>query len=233
MKQVGALQRLSWVIWSPSRAFQALREKPVWLGAFLVIGLGNALCAWVTLSLFQNLALSPSFSSDQVQRIADFNRTVLYLSTGGAFLLTPISWLASALLVWLIVQVFECRIDFKAIFALLAHVQVSSLLSGLLVAAVLLLVSYRGGESADSATLMGNALSWKADVTPLVKIAFVNLNPFVLWYYGLLALGIRIVAKVSWRRAAAATGVFWVFCLAFGAAIAWVMNGLAGLGGSF
>ena len=74
---VHTLRRLGWVIWSPSRAFRTLQDRPVWFGAFLVIGLGNAASVWVSMSILQNQALSPFLASDQLQRITDFNKTIL------------------------------------------------------------------------------------------------------------------------------------------------------------
>ena len=216
------------MIWSPSRTFDEIHEKPAWLGAYLAISLGTALIAWVSVPVFQNislLALSESLSEEQLGRISWINHIVRYTSTAGTFLVTLVYWFISAFLLWLIVQVYEGLAGFKAIFAVVAHASVASLISGILIA-ILVLVKVQNNviELQDLEIKLGLDLFWEGEVHPVLKVVLVNLNPFNLWYYGLLTLGIGTVCRFSWVRSAGVVSLFWVLCMAFGAGIAWVLS---------
>ena len=135
-------RRLAFMIWSPVRAFEEIRERPTWLGAFLIVSLGSAAIAWMTLPVFQKislLSLTDSLSSDQLKQITQMHQTMRYVYTGGAFLGTFVFSLVTAFLIWLLVQVFEGRGGFKAIFSVVSHSSVVSLISGILVVALVLL----------------------------------------------------------------------------------------------
>ena len=66
------LRRLGRTVWSPFRAFEEIREDPTWLGAFLVVGLGAVVIAWVTIPVFQKLfllSLTEPLSPEQLEGI--------------------------------------------------------------------------------------------------------------------------------------------------------------------
>ena len=111
------------------------------------------------------------------------------------------------------------------IYSLIAHAQISAMLSGGAVI-VLLLAACRGSDLQHLEMLMEAALSWKPGISPLAKSMLLNLNPFVLWYYGLLAFGLRILGKVSWCRATGVIVAFWGVSMAFGTIMAWAMSGM-------
>lgn len=226
-----SLQCLSWMVWSPSRTFHALQENPSWLGAFLAISLGTVATTWLTVPIFQELSLtflSPSLPIDQLERIMRINQIARYLATAGAFLITLLYWFISTLLLWLIVQVFEGLAPFRTIFAVVAHANVVSLFSGVLVTALILvkwqMLQGRAVGPQDLEIKLGLDLFWEGELHPSLRVLLMSLNPFNLWYYGLLILGIRTVDQLDWPRAAGVIGVFWTFWVAFGAGIAWVVG---------
>ena len=230
MNAVHCLQRLIWIIWSPSRTFQALRENPSWLGAFLVIGLGTAITTWLTVPGFQKLsmlALPPSLTAAQLQRVVHLNEFAQYVSTVAAPVLTLVMWFISALLIWLIVQIFEGLPAFKTIFAVVAYANVISLLSGILITG-LILVKLQGhiSDPQDLEIRLGLDLFFEQEIHPALRVVLANLNPFNLWYYGLLIMGAATVCGFSFARAAGAIGSFWTLTLAFSAGGAWVLSSL-------
>ena len=222
--------RLARVIWSPSRAFRALREKPTWLGAFLVIGLGSAAITWLTVPVLQKIslsALSPFLVAPQIQQIVHLNHLAHWAATMAAFLSTPVSWFISAFLLWLIAQVFEGLPSFKAIFAVVAHANVVFLISGYLVV-VLVQVKSRGGtpDLQDLDIRLGLDLFWRGELHPALRAALASFNPFNLWYYGLLIVGTATVCRFSVLRAIGVIGSLWALNLAFAAGFAWVIGSL-------
>ena len=227
------LQRLFWSIWSPSRTFQALRDRPAWHGAFLLIGLGTAATTWLTVPIFQEISLaatSQSLSTDQLEQAARINRIAHAVATLGTFLTTLAYWFVSALLIWLILQVFAGLTPFRTVFAVVAHANVVSLVSSLLVTALILVKLHclHGGpiEPHDLMIRLGLDLLVEGEPHPSLKVLLASLNPFSLWYYGLLVLGVGTVARADWPRATGVVVVFWVLCMAFGAGIAWIAGAL-------
>ena len=223
------VQRLFWTVWSPSRAFLALRDRPTWLGAFLVIGLGTAATTWLTVPIFQEISLaaaSPPLSPDQLERVTRINRITHVAATAGTALVALAYWFASALLIWLILQVFAGIAPLRTIFALVAHTHVVSLVSGLLVTSLILVKLHRleGGpvDPQDVTIRLGLDLFVEGELHPSLRVLLAGLNPFTLWYYGLLTLGIRTLDEVDWRRAAGVVTVFWILSVAFGASVAWI-----------
>ena len=222
--------RLACVIWSPARAFHALREKPTWLGAFLVIGLGSSGLTWLTVPTVQRIAmsaLSPSLAAPQIQQLVHINHLAHWAATVAAFLSTPVSWFISAFLLWLMAQVFDGLPSFKCIFAVVAHANLVSLISGCLVAVLLLLKSH--GDAPDLQDLdirLGLDLFWPGELHPAQRVALASLNPFNLWYYGLLVVGTAAACRFSAFRATGVIGSFWALNLAFGAGFAWVVGSL-------
>ena len=228
------LQRLCWTVWSPSRAFQALRDRPTWHGAFLVIGLGTAATTWLTVPIFQELSLaavSPSLSTDQLEYAARISRLAHAGATAGAFLTTLAYWFVSALLIWLILQVFAGLAPLRTVFAVVAHANVVSLICSLLVTALVLVKLHRleGGldDPQDLMIRLGLDLLVEGELHPSLRVLLAGLNPFTLWYYSLLILGIRTVGQVDWRHAAGAVSIFWILCVAFGVGVACIAGGFA------
>jgi len=222
--------RLAWVIWSPSRAFHALRERPTWLGAFLVIGLGSAGLTWLTVPIVQRVsmdALSPALTAPQIQQIIQVSDFAHWAATAAAFLTTPVSWFVSAFLLWLIAQVFEGLPSFKSIFAVVAHANLVSLISACLVAGLILMKTHGGVADPDDLDIrLGLDLFWRGELPPALRVALASFNPFNLWYYGLLMVGTTTVCRFSAIRATGVIGSFWALNLAFGSGFAWVIGRL-------
>ncbi|MBI2952452.1 YIP1 family protein [bacterium] len=223
-------RRLVRTIWAPSQAFEEVREGPACLGPFLVVGLGAAAIACVTLPVFERLfllSLSEPLSPDRLERLARAHRLMRHLSIAGAFLGTLLSGLVSAFLIWLIVQVFEGTAGFKAILSVVFHASVVSLISGTLVSA-LMLVKAQGGAAGpeDLDIRLGADLLVRGDPHPALKALLAGLNPFSLWYYGLLTAGVRVTCGLSRSRSAWVVGAFWAICVAFWSGAAWALASL-------
>ncbi len=220
--------RLARTVWTPSRVFEEIGDRPTWLGAFLIVGLGSAAIVWIALPIAQKgflISLAESLSSEQLERITQTHRTIRYVYTGGAVLGTLVFWFLSAFLIWLLVQVFEGRSGFRAIFSVVSHGSVVSLISGILVLVLVLVKAQREGIDPQSLEVrLGADLLVEGTVHPSLKLLLANLNPFSLWYYGLLTVGVATVSGFSRVRSMGVVGVFWMLSMAFGAGTAWVAS---------
>jgi hypothetical protein len=222
--------RLVRTIWTPSQAFEEVREEPACLGPFLVVGLGAAAVAYATLPVFEGLfllSLSEPLSPDRLEHLTRMHRLMRYLSIAGVFLGTLLSGLVSAFLIWLIVQVFEGAAGFKAILSVVFHASVISLISGVLVAALTLAKAQGGAASPEDLDIrLGADLLVRGDPHPALKALLAGLNPFSFWYYGLLTVGVRVTCGLSRSRSAWVVGAFWAICVAFGCGAAWALASL-------
>ena len=231
MNLAESLRLLIWTVWSPARAFRVLQTDPRCLVAFLVIGLGSALISWWTIPVVQSASrrlMSQTLSTEQEQYVASVNKIAHYAGTLGAPLVTLVSWFAAAFLIWMIAQVFAGLPGFRAVFSVVAHASVASLVSGILVALILFIkLQSDAVSSQDLEIRLGLDLFWDGQLHPALGVVLGSVNPLNLWYYGLLVMGIRAVCAFTYLRSFAVIGTLWAISTAFGAGIAWVAGSLA------
>lgn len=222
-------KRLAMTIWMPNRAFKDIRENPTYLGAFILIGLGSIAVAYATLPIFQKiylLSVTESLNPSQLERLYNFQKTMRYVYPVGTLIGILFFWFISAFLIWLIAQVFECRGRFKSIFSVISHASITSLISSILVAAIIYFKASKGLMDLSNLEIkLGADLFISGTVHPALQIVLANLNPFTFWYYALLTIGIATVCEECSRvRAAGVVGTFWAISMAFSAGIAWVFS---------
>lgn len=221
-------KRIFLTIWAPTRAFEDIRNHPACLGAFLFIGLGSAVAAYTILPIFQKiylLSVTESLNPEQLERIYHFQRTMRYIYPGGILLGTLLTWFISAFLIWLIVQVFEGRAKFKSIFSIISHASITSLITSLFIAMVVYVKYSEGLSDLNNLDIRFGADLFISDTAhPALRTVLANLNPFTLWYYTLLTIGIAIVCECNRAQAIGVIGTFWGISMGFSAGIAWVVS---------
>ena len=228
-------KRLALTIWMPTVAFEDIRENPTYLGAFILIGLGSVVVAYATLPVFQKiylLSVTESLNPGQLERLYRYQKTMRYVYPVGTLIGILFFWFISAFLIWLIAQVFECRGRFKSIFSVISYASITSLISSILVVAMIYFKASKGlTDLANLEIKLGADLFISGPVHPALRIVLANLNPFTFWYYALLTIGIATVCEECSRvRAAGVVGVFWAISMAFSAGIAWVFSVFQALG---
>ena len=222
-------KRLALTIWTPTVAFEDIRENPTYLGAFILIGLGSIIVAYATLPVFQKiylLSVTESLNPGQLERLYRYQKTMRYVYPVGTLIGILFFWFISAFLIWLIAQVFECRGRFKSIFSVISHASITSLISSILVVAMIYFKASKGLTDLSNLEIkLGADLFISGPVHPALQIVLANLNPFTFWYYALLTIGLATVCEECSRvRAAGVVGMFWAISMAFSAGIAWVFS---------
>ena len=222
-------KRLAMTIWMPTVAFEDIRENPTYLGAFILIGLGSVVVASTTLPVFQKiylLSVTESLNPGQLERLYRYQKTMRYVYPVGTLIGILFFWFISAFLIWLIAQVFECRGRFKSIFSVISHASITSLISSILVAAIIYFKASKGLSDLSNLEIkLGADLFISSPVHPALQIILANLNPFTFWYYALLTIGIATVCDECSRvRAAGVVGTFWAISMAFSGGITWVFS---------
>ena len=226
-----AMRRLAWTVWSPSRAICEINERPTWLGAFLILAVCSATVSWITIPVLQGIPLAgigQSLSEQDLLQLKPVNQLTHYLSVFSAFPLTMILWFLSTFLLWLIVQVFEGLPSFKSLFSVVAHANVVTAISSVLVAASVLIKATSGSVALEDLHIkLGLDLIWE-DEHPALMVILASVNPFTLWHYGLLGAGISAICKFTAMRSGGVVALYWVMTSAFGAGIAWVGHAVIG-----
>ncbi len=203
-------KRLAQVFFSPGDLFEALREKPVWAWALVVVAALVALSVilipaelWVELSRNQLIErgqeVPPGLeSSAGVIRI---------FSVLGAVIVTPIMiFLLSGIVTFIFSFLMGDEGRYAQYLSVVAHASIISAVGSLL------LVPLKIAQRDPSVTLsLGTFASFLQEGYFLRVLKLLDL--FALWSYGVMAVG---ATKISPRRGfASALAVFLLFALAF------------------
>ncbi|MDH3402730.1 MAG: YIP1 family protein [Acidobacteriota bacterium] len=218
-----ALSRILGVLTAPERTFRAIRERPTWVVAFLVVlaitaGVGQLAQSKVDTERVIRDMLEEAGTVDQarideiVARQESRNPVFEGVASTAATALIP---LLCALYFWLGTRLFGGEPTFPQSLATVVHAFVpwwalKALLS------VPALVSRRelSLEEASRGLLPSNLGFLLADDAPLLLRGVATaLDLFTLWGLVLLVLGFAIVARVSRVASAALTLVIWILVL--------------------
>ena len=228
-----AFKFLGLTVWSPSQAIWEINKRPTWLWAFVILATCSATVSWITIPTLQSIPLTgvdPSSTDQNLTQLNQLTQLIRYLSVISVFPVTLILWFLSAFLLWLIVQVFEGLPDFKVIFSLIAHTSVVTLISSVIVS-IFLVIKVNSGSVAleDLHIKLGLDLVWEKE-HPALMVVLASVNPFTIWQYGLVGVGIAKVCQFTAIRSSGVLGLYWVLTNAFGAGITWVGHAVTGGG---
>jgi len=211
-------KKKSWFAWigeflfSPGSYFSGLRDRPVWLPAFLVAG---------TLSMVMTAGLLP-FTVRGLQTSIPGTLTHIQAATMmrqielGKYLgvvLTPVLLLfknaIGAVLITILLQLFIGRGDFKRAFALVNHLAILSLLPLLQTIVVLYI---RGVDSIrnpmDMAVPLGLNL-FISSASPALDTLLNSVNMYEALSVSFLIVGIRRLFRSSGVGAACVAALYW------------------------
>jgi len=226
------LQVLTNIIVAPQQAFIALRERPRWFVAFVVVGvltlIGGYLSVGATMHAMsvwypQQLASDPRTSTLAPDRVASLTGAMV-----GTFryiwLAAPLTTLAFTAVVALVLLLFSFLFKgdagFTRTFALAMN---GGIIFGLNQLVLGLIIFARGADSfvspLDLAAAMPS-LAWIAPGAP-VKVAtlLAQIQPFNIWSFVVLALGMSTVARISRAGGYVAAAVPWL--IGIGLAVAY------------
>ncbi len=229
-----ALGRLISVLVSPSKAFEALRERPTWLLALLVlIILGVVGTALVSGKIDYPQMIQDSIEAQgrdvpeaQMEGIIDFyEKFGPVMSIAGSFV-PIIGYLLIALVFLVVLKMFGGSLTFGQSFATTLHAMMPQAVKGILSIPVILGKSeFSFLELRSGSILKSNVGAFAPEETGPVMLALLSsLDIFTIWTVALMVIGFAIVARVSKGTAAVAGISLWLL---------WILikTGLATLGG--
>ncbi len=212
-------KRLEGVFFDPKRTFDGLAGKPVWIDALVVVLL--ALIAF-------NLLVAPYMQKDQLQLMkgnaalmermgeeayAKMIERTEHPSPSGrivqTFVATPLFFLAALLLQSLILLILGRLLSTQGVYvqvlAALIHANVIDKLLGNGVRLALALTRRSLMQTSTGLALFFPNL----EVTSTAYIMLSQVDLFQLWMFGVLALGLAAIFKISLRKALALSYAMW------------------------
>lgn len=223
--------RLTGIIFSSSKTFEELNNRPTWLVAFFTIGFGVILITFL-ISPFMMHAQAASLPSDMsLQQFESGLKFVQRYQIIG-IVLSPlfliIKFIFTSAILWLIIQLFS-EVDFKRMFSVVVHCGVILFLGSII---TFIILKLRGLQSIKSAADVQVSLGLdlflrNPDLNLPLKAFLSNINVFSVWWIILISLGISIIAKISRTKATLITTFFWLFGTAIQIGIASLISSLS------
>ena len=225
------IRRIAGIVSRPRATMSELVAQPAWLATWLVVLTGWAICGgWLLSTTVGQQALI-----DETVRVSEsFGRTITdaeyaallaqppwwtYFTSGGRLLLTPFVTLLAAMVVWVVGRKDGIGASWPQALSIVVHANVVLLL-GQVVATPLHYVR----ESLTSPLNLAAVLPGMNEGTVPARF-FGSLDFFVMWWCGLLAIGLAVLTRRRPTRYAVVLGLFYAGFAAVIAATVAVMGG--------
>ncbi len=214
------IKRLEGVFFDPKTVFPGLAEKPAWIDALVVM--------LVALIAF-NLVVAPYLQKDNLglmkdnaalkERLGEDAYAKMIAQTEDpssgrrviqTFVATPLFFLAALLLQSLLLLVLGRFVSTQGAYVqVLSALVHANLIDKLLGNAVRLVLALTRGSVMQTST--GLALFFpRLEVTSTLYIALAQVDFFQLWMFGVLALGLAAIFKISLRKALVLSYGMWL-----------------------
>lgn len=232
-----SFSRLVGALIAPRRTFETLARRPTWLIAWLLLVVCMALLGWamhertdyrqVVEQTLEARGLIERFDAGEIddmvesrERFGVFGAALGALVAGGIFCLI-------ALFYWIAFRLAGSELSYKESLATFVHGSVPAVVFTLLAVPVVLSGGDLTTEQVMTRNLLASNLSFlaPAEAGLALESLLSGLDFFALWSVVLLALGYRIVAKVSPAVAAGTVTVFFLLGLALRVGLAWLFGG--------
>lgn len=214
------------VLTSPEKTFQALRERPAWVVALVVLILLSTAANWlasqkvdaedlVRTSIEQR---GQDVDEDQLQQMIDFQEkfgTTMFV--GGTLVAGPVIYLLVALICWVVFKLVGGEWSYKHAFSMVLHSFVPWAVAALLTIPVVMSRSEITATDLQGGNLLPSSLALLAgeDSSQVLKTFLGSFDLFSIWSLFLLATGASIMARIPRGTAITATVVLWaVYILA-------------------
>lgn len=232
-----SFHRLVGALVAPQHTFESLGRRPTWLIAWLVLVVCVALLGWavhertdyreVVVQTLEAGGMTDRFDAGEIddmvearERFGDFGAALGAVVAGGIFCLI-------ALFYWIAFRLLGSELSYKESLATFVHGSLPTVVFTLLAVPVVL----SGGDLTTEQVLTRNLLASNLSVFApeeaglALESLLSGLDFFALWSVVLLAIGYRVVARVSTAVAAGTVTVFFVLGLALRVGLVWLFGG--------
>lgn len=214
------------VLFSPTQTFEAIRQRPTWLVALVILVLLGLVGSYlVTGKLDVEEVVRDSIadsgrqlSEDQLeQAIALQEKLLPVFAIAGPLVIFPVACLLMALLFWVTLKLVGGEFSYKSSFATTVHGLMPNAISSLLTIPVAMSRGALSYEEVRSGSLLASNLAFFAseDTGNAMRTLLAGIDLFTIWSVILLVVGLAVAAGVSRAKAAAVVSSLWVVYLLF------------------
>ena len=216
-----SIARVTGVLFSPGKVFEALRQRPTWLVALVILVLLGTITGyligqrldWETVAREQLEQSGRQLSEDQIEQSIEVTETIgPIMVIAGPLLFGPAAYLLMALVFWVALKMLGGEFSYKASFATTVHGLMPGAISALLTIPVVLGRSELDYSAVQTGSVLASNLgAFAAEGTSPVMMALLSsVDLFSIWNAILLTIGYSVVGKVSRGKAAAVVIGLWI-----------------------
>ncbi len=216
MKWIWSRLKGMWlIIHSPQEALVRNQEGPSFLVPLVVLSLVYAaltmIQAPIQLEWMQRQMLSAGAPAAQAATGLEMARRSTSFALISAPALLMLRWLAHALLLWLVAQVFLVGLSFSKTLTVVAYAYVPIILRDVTICVILCLRDREMLMQTEGLTVaLGLNLVLPQLPLPWWILAG-NINPFEVWFIALLAVGFSALGRVRWEKSLVVVFPVWMF----------------------
>lgn len=206
---------------SPSQVFDRRRDGKFGLAllllvvifAVLYIALNNGLAPITDAEVAkQAAAMAEKNAAMTAEQLSSARGMMEKFAMFGAIIFIPVGVLIGGLLLWLVAKFLDAKIAFAAAMMIMTYSQIPRILDVVLSALQGLFLDPASITSRYSVQL-GPARFLDNDSNPVLQTLLGGLDLFTIWVCVLIAIGLAVVARVSLKKGAIASGVIWLLGL--------------------
>jgi hypothetical protein len=226
------LGRLLGVLVSPGKTFRSIAERPTWWAVLLVLALAGTGVGFLTTKKmdFEAMARQRATQQNQPLNQEQLDKGVQFAKTFApvwalvaGLILGPGIYMLLAVLFWTFFRLLGSEMSYPQSLSVTVHAYVPTLVLSLLAVPVLLSRQTISPDDAKKGILLSNlAFLAPEGSSAAVQSLLGSIDFFSLWVVVLLALGYRIVAKVSGTAATATVVALWLLYVAGRAGLAYL-----------
>lgn len=216
-----SIGRVAGVLFSPTRTFEAIRERPTWLVALVVLVLlGVAAGAmlgqkidWEEVAREQLAQSGRQISEQDMERAISVTETLgSAMVYAGPLVFGPLAYLLMALLFWVMLKLLGGEFSYKTSFATTLHGLMPNAVSALLTMPVILSRNELDMDQVNTGTLLASNLGAFApeETSNIMRTLLASVDVFSIWSVVLLTIGFSVVGSVSRGKAAATVIALWI-----------------------
>ncbi len=224
------MQSIWGVLLSPERTFQALAARPRWLPALLLI-----VASALTLSILVTPRLDMTqvireaveksgreVSAEQLDKQVEMAEKFKWVGTAAQVVLQPAVLLLTAAIFLVVFRLVGSEIDFRRSLAVCVHGMMPFALAALLtIPVVLSRAEISMQEVRSSSFLRSNLAAFAPESTGKAMLSLLSsVDLFSIWTIVLLAIGYRVVGRVSKAAALGVVLTLWAVAVACKVALA-------------
>jgi len=206
------------VFYAPSAVFERRRQSSPW-PQIIIVSVLFATAAYISLSplapvvdaelqrqMARATAANANLTAEQMATAQSFGRVSML---AGSVLGAPIAILVVGLVLWMVGKLFGAEQPLRASFLVVALSFMPRILETLLGALQAFVVDVNAIPSIWAASLTPARFAG-ADTPESMVMLLSRFGPFLIWAYGILAIGLAVTGRISKGKAAAAAAIVWV-----------------------